>query len=170
MDIHADSWTSVFRFFLNQISHPPVKPLTAPRLLLSLVLPFTGNHGLQIRQQVTKLLSSAYPHLQIRIAFRPVSRLSNFFRFKDRLPLKLRSHVVYKFTCRRCQASYIGETCRLLHTRISDHIGISAYTGKPLSHSTLSSVLSHNVKTDHEISFDDFKILFSGSTQLDVLL
>ena len=159
-----------FRIFLNKISHPPVKPLTAPRLLLSLVLPFTGNHGLQIRQQVTKLLSSAYPHLQIRIAFRPVSRLSNFFRFKDRLPLKLRSHVVYKFMCRRCQASYIGETCHLLHTRITDHIGISAYTGKPLSHSKLSSGLSHKVKTDHEISFDDFEILSSGSTQFDVLL
>ena len=60
MDIEADSWTTVFKFFLNKISHPPVKPLTVPRLLLSLVLPFTRNYGLQIHQQVTKLLFSLF--------------------------------------------------------------------------------------------------------------
>ena len=65
-----------FQIFLNKISHPPVKPLTVPRLLLSLVLPFTRNHGREIRQQVTKLLLSAYSHLQIHIAFHPVSHLT----------------------------------------------------------------------------------------------
>ena len=41
-------------------------------------------------------LSTSY---QITISLLPVSCLSNFFHFKDHLPLKLRSHAVYKFTC-----------------------------------------------------------------------
>ena len=59
--------------------------------------------------------------------------MSSFFRFKDRIPLGLRSRVVYKFKCQCCDALYFGETIRHLHTRISEHMGISACTGKPLS-------------------------------------
>ena len=109
-----------FKTFLTKVSRPPVKPHTAPKLLFSLVLPFTGDHSLQIHREVTKLLSSAYPHVQFRVVFRPICRLSNFFVFKDRLPIKMRSCVVYKFTCRCCQASYLGQTSRLLHIRESE--------------------------------------------------
>ena len=38
------------------------------------------------------------------------------------------------------------------------------------SHSTLSSVLAHNEKTGHEVSFEDFQMLSSESTQFNVLL
>ena len=62
--------------------------------------------------------------------FKPICRLSNFFHFKVRIPLELRSHVVYQFTCQCCNALYLGKTCRHLHTRISEHCGISALTGK----------------------------------------
>ena len=37
-----------FKSFLNKIFHPPVKTRTAPKLSLSLVLPYTGIHGFQI--------------------------------------------------------------------------------------------------------------------------
>ena len=66
--------------------------------------------------------------------------VSNFFRFQDRLPFRLRSFVVYKFSCRCCQASYIDKICRLFHIRISKYMGISALTGKALSHTQRSQV------------------------------
>ena len=37
-----------FKTSLNKTFHPPVKTLTAPKLSLSLVLPYTGIHGFQI--------------------------------------------------------------------------------------------------------------------------
>ena len=120
-----------FKTFLTTVSRPAVKPHTAPKLLISLVLPFTEDHCLQIHNQVTKLLYLAYPHIQLCAVFRPICRVSIFFVFKDRLPITMRSCVVYKITCRSCQASYLGQTFRLLHIRMSEHMGISTYTEKP---------------------------------------
>ena len=97
-----------------------------------------------------------------------VCRVSCFFRFKDRFPLRFRSRVVYKFTYQWYQASYVGETCRLLQTRVSEHMGFSTYT--VLSHSALLSILAHKRKTDNDASLDDFSILSPGSTQFYVFL
>ena len=93
------------------------------------------------RKQIIKLFSSVYPHIQLRCIFRALQRLSSFFRFKDRIPLGLRSRVVCKFKCQCCDALYFGETIRHLHTRISEHLGISACTGKPLIINLLAILL-----------------------------
>ena len=65
---------------------------------------------------------------------------------------------------------YVGETSWLLHARISERMGISDYTGKAVYPSTLSSVLSHLKQTGHNVSFDNFSVLASGASQLDVLI
>ena len=44
------------------------------------------------------------------------------FSAKDPVPFALKSHVVYKFVCGSCNASYIGETTRHLATRIKEHL------------------------------------------------
>ena len=46
----------------------------------------------------------------------------------------------------------------------------SAFTGKALSHTTLSSALARHKRTGHDICFDDFSFLCSASSQLDVFL
>ena len=136
-----------FCTFLSKVFDSAIKQLTAPKLQFSLVLPFTGNHGLQIRKQLLKIVSSAYPHISLRIVFRPVCRISSFFRFKVRIPMRLRSNVVYKFTCQSCHALCIGKTCRNLHTRVCEHMGISAYTGNEISSpAQLSSIYSHTIR------------------------
>ena len=137
-----------FRTFLSKVFHCLlIKQHAAPKLQFSLVLPFTGNHGLQIRKQLLKIVSSAYPHISLRIVFRPVCRISSFFRFKVRIPMRLRSNVVYKFTCQSCHALCIGKTCRNLHTRVCEHMGISAYTGNEISSpAQLSSIYSHTIR------------------------
>ena len=117
-----------------------------------------------------KLFFSAYPHIQLRCTLRPVQRLSSFFLFKDRIPLGLRSRVVYKFKCQCCDALYFGETIRHLHTRISEHMGISACTGKPLSKPFFSNILYHHQSSGHPIDPDDFSILTSCSSTFELLL
>ena len=64
----------------------------------------------------------------------------------------------------------VRETCRLLHTRVSEHTGILAYTAwKELSLSALSNIIAHKRKTGHDVSLDDFSIVSSGCTKFDVL-
>ena len=130
------------------------------RKIVYFCLPFTGSHSLQIRTQISRLCSAAYPHLNVRFVFRSSTRLSSFFPFKDKVPKFLRSSVVYLFKCRCCSASYVGQTTRYLHTRVSEHLGISPITGKPSSNSPMSSIFSHLKTTGHTASFDDFQILF----------
>jgi hypothetical protein len=133
-------------------------------------LPYTGTHSLQIRTQIQRLCSVAFPHISIRIVFRPTLRLSNFFMFKDKIPDALRSCVVYSFKCRCCSASYVGQTVRHLHTRVSEHLGISALTGKTSSSPQLTSIFSHLSHSGHTASLVDFKILSSCSSPDELLV
>jgi hypothetical protein len=158
--------------FLDKMISPPLKVQTptVSKLLIPIVLPYTGNHGIQIRQQLHKLFSSAFPQVQLRVIFTPICRLSNFFHFKDRIPLNLRSHVVYQFECQCCNALYLGKTCRHLHTRISEHCGISALTGNPLSCVSKSSISDHSREAGHPIEPSDFKIVTSANSNHNILI
>ena len=135
-------------------------------------LPFThgDHHGLQIRSQLQKFISSAYPHISLRVVFHPSSRLSNFFPFKDKIPGELRSHVVYLYKCQCCSALYVGQTRRHIHTRISEHMDVSPLTGEKRSVSTMSGILAHIHTTKHQISPSDFKILSTASSEADLLI
>ena len=97
-----------------------------------------------------------YPHISVRFVFRPTCRLSDFFPFKDRIPFSMRSHVVYKYKCQCCGALYVGQTRRHIHTRISEHMGVSSKTGNKLSVSQMSAVLTHHHLSKHTISDSDF--------------
>jgi hypothetical protein len=92
---------------------------TCSKKVIYFCLPFTGHHGLHIRSQLQKFLSSSYPLISLRVVFRPSFRLSNFFPFKDKIPCELRSHVVYLYKCQCCGALYVGQTRRHIYTRVS---------------------------------------------------
>ena len=51
---------------------------------------------------------------------------------KPTVPKMLRSSVVYKIDCPGCDASYIGETLRLLQQRLREHLGKSGTIRKHL--------------------------------------
>ena len=42
----------------------------------------------------------------------------------------LRSNIVYKFMCGRCNATYYGQTCHHFKVRVGEHSGISPLTNK----------------------------------------
>ena len=117
------------RNFLDKLFHLPLKPLTTPKRNIYFTFPFTGKQSMQIRPQVTKLFASEFPHIQLRVVFKPIQYLSNFFRFKDRIILNLRSRIVYQYKCQSSRSLYVGVTTRHLHTRMSEYM-ISPYTGK----------------------------------------
>ncbi|XP_046629056.1 uncharacterized protein LOC124309437 [Neodiprion virginianus] len=59
---------------------------------------------------------------QIQFVGKCAHDLSSMFDSgKDPLPPGMRSGVVYKIPCNQCNMSYIGQTSRQLHTRITEH-------------------------------------------------
>ena len=81
------------------------------------------------------------------------------------MPFNLRSNVVYKFSCGRCNATYYGETCRHLNVRVGEHLGISPLTGKKSKARKTTAVKDHMLFCDHIVSLDDFKILTSSNSE-----
>jgi hypothetical protein len=134
---------SCIKRFLDKIYNIKNKVHTCSKKIVYFCLPFTGHYGLQIRSQLSKVLTFAYPHISIRVVFRPSCCLSSFFPLKDKIPIALRSHVVYQFTCQCCSPLYVGQTRRHIHTLISEHMGVSPLTGRERSISTMSGILVH---------------------------
>jgi hypothetical protein len=72
-------------------------------------------------------------------------------------------------TCQCCSALYVSQTRQHIHTRISEHMGVSPLTGKERSISTMSSILAHKHMHKHPVSASDFKSL-SGTSEWAVLI
>ena len=49
-------------------------------------------------------------------------------------------------------------------------MGISAFTGKPLSKPPFSNIPDHHQASGHPISPDDFSVLSTGSSSFELLL
>ena len=160
----------IVRRFLDNTSNPKPFFQTVPKKIIYFCFPFTGTHSLQIHTQINHFFNAAFPHLDIRFVLRPSRRISSFSPFKDKVPKYLRSSVVYRFKCRCCSPSYVGQTTRHLHTRISEHLSISHITGKRTSNPDMSSVLSNLCASGHKVDFDDFKILPSCSDPYGLMI
>ena len=105
---------SCIKNFLNKrLIEKPVT-LTADKKDLVRVLPFLGKLSLDLRTRLRISVSKNLPCCKIRVIVKSSARISNFFQFKDKMPYCLRSNVVYKFPCGRCNATCYGETCRYL--------------------------------------------------------
>ena len=84
------------------------------------------------------------------------------------MPCCLRSNVVYKFSCGRCNATYYGETCRHLSVRVDEHSGVSPLTGKKSKSKKSTAVKDDIPSCDHIVSIDDFKILAASDSDFHV--
>ena len=58
----------------------------------------------------------------IKLAFFSDNKLNRFIKVqKDALSKFDNKNVVYKICCKDCDASYVGQTCRKLSSRISEY-------------------------------------------------
>ena len=146
------------------LSPPPLPPETItpepePNPL-TVTLPFFGDASLHLRNGIRKKLVELFPDLKSRIVFKSGRPLSSIFKFKDKVPADLSANLIYKYTCSTCNVDYIGCTIRHLRTRISEHLGISATTGKRMG-SRNSQVNNHIASTGHTGSEEDFQVLYT---------
>ena len=102
------------------------------------------------------------------VIFKTSVKLGSYFRFKDIFPSSLRSHVIYKYKCHRCNSTYVGKTKRYWEKRLEEHLSISALTGKPLKTFKVWPPKEHDVTCACSISRDSFSLI--GGEQKDFLL
>ena len=96
--------------FFDKLYVPKQIVPTVPKKELLVVLPYLGTFSLNLRKGLYKSVSKSLPQCNIKVIFQSKNRLSSFFKFKDSIPLHLRSHLIYKFQCSNCNITYYGET------------------------------------------------------------
>ena len=151
-----------FKKFLDRLHIIKPTSATVEKKALRLVLPYLGPISLQFRT-IINAMKNTLSLCKLQVIFKNERKLSNVFRFKDRVPYDLMSDVVYEYTCGRCNLSYYGETERHLKVRPGEHIGISPLTLKKTKPSKESSIRGHLLKCDNNPSFDEFTILAHGN-------
>ena len=149
---------SIKKFFDKLYIPKQIVP-TVPKKELLVVFPYLGKFSLNLRKRLYKSVSKSLPQCNIKVIFQSKNRLSSFFKFKDSIPLHLRSHVIYKFQCSNCNITYYDETEYHLKVRASEHKSTSPLTGKRVNNNKKSSVKDHHLLSGHVCSFEDFTVL-----------
>jgi len=99
-------------------------------------------------KNITKVLEASFSYYSLK-------KFGNIFRpYKDRIPVQHQKNVVYKISCKDCDASYVGQTGRKLLTKIKEHKNhIKRAT------TTHSVITDHRLKDGHEFDWDRVEIL-----------
>ena len=141
------------------------------RPVLYIPLTFTGQQSINIKKDISKLLCSTYPQIDIKIYFVLQNKIRNFFKVKDKIPTSLRSKLIYLWKCRSCDATYVGRSTRSAWTRWSEHLGRSFRTGNYLTRPSYSAIREHREGSSHPLSMEDFSVLTScpSVSDLDIL-
>ena len=79
---------------------------TAPKTEHKISLPYMGKYSNDVKKQLLKLASNCLKDSKITILWNSPRRLRQIFHFKDRLPMRLRSHILYQYSCDGCNSIY----------------------------------------------------------------
>ena len=149
----------IVKKFLDNIFKPKVAIPNVPKKLMYVPLPYMKNSS-SVQNELTLAFSKLYPYVKFHFIFKNPLTIGSLFRFKDTLPELMRSFVVYKFSCPKCNfGTYIGCSKRLLKVRIDSHMGVSHRTGSILSCKENSAIRCHTVSCRIPIQYTHFKIL-----------
>ena len=112
------------------------------------MLPFIGKKSLQLRSKLVKSVQNNLSFCHLKVVFQCPRRPCILFRFKDTLYKKIRSDLVYRYSCSSCNATYYGKTYRHLFTRAAEHMGISNLTAKGVKNVKEAAVSEHLLQCD----------------------
>jgi hypothetical protein len=121
-------------------------------------LPYIGTACVIIQRELSKLVSSFKPEIDLNIIYIGVKKIGHLFPNKDRLHFRFKSKVVYGIDCLHCDQKYYGSTIRLLSARMREHA--LAVQGK--GH---SSAADHCLSCNHTMNFYGPKVLASDNCQ-----
>ena len=147
------------RTFLNRLYVLKQVYSTALKKELLIILPFLGTMSSNLKRKLQTSIRNSLLQCNIKVILKSTNHLSSLFCFKDVIPKELRSHLVYKFSCSSCNATYYGKTERHLNVRSGEHIGLSPITGNRFACKP-SAISDHLLlHEDNNSSFNNFSIL-----------
>ena len=82
----------------------------------------------------------------------------------------MRSLLCCKFQCSSYNATCYDEIKRHFNVRVSEHMGVSARTGKNIKSTKNSAVRDHMVVCNNIVSFEDFSALANGTNDFRIKL
>ena len=114
------------KIFLNkQFSHN-IFEHAVPKRRLFIMSPYLAITSLYLRTHLQRSINSNISFCKIKIIFKSSTRLANFLRSKDKMPLCSPSYIVQKCMCGRCNATWYCKTCCYFKVGVGEHSGISA--------------------------------------------
>ena len=144
--------------------------MTASKKQLVCVLLFIGKKSLQLRSRFFQSIQGNLQFCSLKVVFQSPCKLCSLFHFKDTLDKKIRSDLVYRYTCSNCNVTYYGKTYQHFFTRAAEHMGISNLTEKRVKNVKQSAVSDHLLQCDCSINFDNFDILASETNNFRLLI
>ena len=138
-----------------------------PKKELVCVFPFLGKSHWKSKRDYKMLSKELYI---LKVTFKSPSKIVNHFHFKDVIPKKLCSGIVYSFKCNSCNAIYYGKTKRHFYVRAAEHMRVSHLTNKRLKNVKQSAISDHVLTFDCNISINGFTILSKDSNNINLLI
>ena len=112
-------------------------------------IPYIGKNSEQVQKKLSKICQQFSKEADLKIIFTSF-KINNYFSAKT--PYFLKSFLVYKFVCAKCNSCYIGETCRHFKTRIDKHV-------KKDKQSNIYKHLHNNEERFWSFNLDCFSVL-----------
>ena len=150
--------------FLNNKFQPIFPVPTVPKLDFYASLPYVNDTN--FLTLLKHIIERYFYCVNPKLVLRNPRTIGSIFKFKDTVPDLMRSLVVYKYTCPRCNlGTYLGSTKRMLKVRIDSHRGVSHRTGCALSRKEFSNIREHSNKCASAITYENFEIIMQAKDE-----
>ena len=157
---------SQIRKFIRSTQHNEMPVQTVEPKTIHIAFPYIGPSSEKLRAELEILIRKFFPFIKLELIFTNPLKIGSFFQHKDVLPVHMRSSVIYKYCCSRCESGqYVGSTNRPLYMRISEHKGQSFRTGNKLQCPPHSAIREHANSCSKSLSMQDFTIIGSVPQQ-----
>jgi len=104
---------------------------------------------------LTKFITSNIDNTKALIGYRCLNKLNQFIKVhKDIDPPQFRNNLIYKISCKNCDATYVGQTKRQFRTRVSEH-----RNNIKQDQSKRSVITEHIINYNHTFDWENTKIL-----------
>ena len=137
---------------------------TVEKKQLLIILPFVCHLSFETRNILNTCVRNQLPSRSLKIAFQSKTLLSSLFHS---IPNYLCLHLIFKFSCSCCNATYYGETERHLFVGTSEHLVMNPMTQKRVKNHK-SAIMDHILLEGHNVTFEDFSILIPKSNSSEL--
>ena len=97
------------KMYLDKVSIKLPNICIVAKKELVCVFPFLRKESLEIKTRLQNAIERTLPYCKLKVIFNLPSKIANHFHFKDVLPKKFCSDIVYSFKRNSCNAIYYGK-------------------------------------------------------------